>query len=61
MSTVNIQSIEWGKNPLNTGGTTTIKVSVVKIDSGVISCSDSIICGNYSCGQQINGASILQP
>lgn len=61
MSTVNIQSVEWGSNPLNTGSTTTVKVSVVKIDSAVISCSDSIICGKCSCGQQTNGASILQP
>lgn len=61
MSVLNIQSVEWGNNPLNTGSTTTIKVSVVKIDSSLISCSDNTICGNYNCGQQTNGASNLQP
>lgn len=58
---VNIESIEWSNNPVTIGQATLIKISVSKITTDTISCSENVMSGQYSCGQQVNNISILEP
>lgn len=58
---INIKTIEWSSNPVNTGQATLLKINVTRSVTDVVKCSTTAFCGKYNCGQQVTSESNLTP
>lgn len=56
---INIKTIEWSSNPVNTGQATLLKINVTKSVTDTIKCNTNVLCNQFNCGQQVTSESTL--